>query len=329
MDLGVIPNLPSLTDVEEMLIAQVHCFMQICQHRGQQYKYRGHICHFAINVARVFSRLPVLPSKLNIIILKPPHSDEDDHASVERQFKKSWKAHHSGYSDIVINDEAIQELPINGYVDDQFTVLQHGGIDIGPGDYPNTQEPVSPSYTPDHSPPPSIPAATAHIPDGSPPNTRPNTSADSYYDGSSIFDEDDNDDNGADTTVVPNIVPDVGEFETLHRQIQSRPSYFTMGLVRRTPISKYSNWEKILSLAFPTLYPNGIGDYMQPRMREVAYADYVQHMISYKDGRFAHHSRFRFAAFNTLLRRQTTAKAGFFVRKTLDGASMTAEDIQA
>ncbi|KAF1962381.1 hypothetical protein CC80DRAFT_400118, partial [Byssothecium circinans] len=81
--------------------------------------------------------------------------------------------------------------------------------------------------------------------------------------------------------------------------------------------------------AFPTLYLNGIGDYMQPRMWEVVYADYVQHMISYKDGRFAYHSRFRFAAFNTLLRRQTTAKVGFFVRKTLDGASMTAEDIQA
>ncbi|KAF1951400.1 hypothetical protein CC80DRAFT_424644, partial [Byssothecium circinans] len=78
IDLGVIPNLPSLTNVEEMLIAQ------ICQHRGQQYKYRGHICHFTINVARVFSRLPILLSKLDIIILKLLHLDKDDHASVKR-----------------------------------------------------------------------------------------------------------------------------------------------------------------------------------------------------------------------------------------------------
>ncbi|KAF1952407.1 hypothetical protein CC80DRAFT_422865, partial [Byssothecium circinans] len=87
--------------------------------------------------------------------------------------------------------------------------------------------------------------------------------------------------------------------------------------------------EKILSLAFPTLYLNGISDYMQLRMREVAYADYVQHMISYKDGRFAYYLRFHFTTFNTLLRRQTTTKVGFFIRKTLDGASMIAEDIQA
>ncbi|KAF1957164.1 hypothetical protein CC80DRAFT_412235, partial [Byssothecium circinans] len=53
------------------------------------------------------------------------------------------------------------------------------------------------------------------------------------------------------------------------------------------------------------------------------------HMISYKDGRFTYYLRFHFIAFNTLLRRQTTAKVGFFVRKTLDGASITAEDIQA
>ncbi|KAF1960485.1 hypothetical protein CC80DRAFT_404153, partial [Byssothecium circinans] len=52
--------------------------------RGQQYKYRGHIYYFAINIARVFSRLPILLSKLNIIILKLLYLDEDDHASVER-----------------------------------------------------------------------------------------------------------------------------------------------------------------------------------------------------------------------------------------------------
>ncbi|KAF1951279.1 hypothetical protein CC80DRAFT_424955, partial [Byssothecium circinans] len=53
------------------------------------------------------------------------------------------------------------------------------------------------------------------------------------------------------------------------------------------------------------------------------------HIISYKDGRFTYYSRFHFATFNTLLRRQTTAKVGFFIRKTLDGASMMAKDIQA
>jgi uncharacterized protein DUF6570 len=34
-------DLPSLSQIEEMLIARVHTFVEVRQHRGQQYKYTG------------------------------------------------------------------------------------------------------------------------------------------------------------------------------------------------------------------------------------------------------------------------------------------------
>lgn len=48
------PELPALTPIEEMLLARVYIFMEVRQHRGLQYKYRGHICNFAVNTAKVF-----------------------------------------------------------------------------------------------------------------------------------------------------------------------------------------------------------------------------------------------------------------------------------
>ncbi|KAF1944713.1 hypothetical protein EJ02DRAFT_340484, partial [Clathrospora elynae] len=87
VDPGIMPPyLPALTPTEEMLIAKVHVFMEIRQHRGQQYKYFGHICHFAVNIGRVFNALPRLPEDLDIIIVKPPASGNDDPNAITRQF---------------------------------------------------------------------------------------------------------------------------------------------------------------------------------------------------------------------------------------------------
>ena len=84
-------HLPTITPAEEMLLARVHTFMEIRHHRGMQYKYRGHICHFAVNIAKVFNRLPRIPAELNVIILKPPAGKDDNPVAVNRQFRKDYK----------------------------------------------------------------------------------------------------------------------------------------------------------------------------------------------------------------------------------------------
>jgi hypothetical protein len=72
MDPGPMPlGLEQLTQIEEMLIARVHCFSEVRQVRGVQYKYKGHIVNFLTNTAKVYNRLPLLPEDVDVIIDRP------------------------------------------------------------------------------------------------------------------------------------------------------------------------------------------------------------------------------------------------------------------
>ena len=53
-----------------------------------------------------------------------------------------------------------------------------------------------------------------------------------------------------------------------------------------TPISEFTT-EGYWTQAFPTLFPTGAGDFRSPRVRSVTLADYLKHLMRYKDGRFA------------------------------------------
>ena len=55
MDPGsVAEHLLALTQVEEMLIARVHVYVEARQIRGQQYKYTGHVVNFLRDVGKVY-----------------------------------------------------------------------------------------------------------------------------------------------------------------------------------------------------------------------------------------------------------------------------------
>jgi hypothetical protein len=78
MDPGPIPpSLEPLTQIEEMLIARVHCFVEVRQVRGIQYKYKGHIVNFLTNTPKVYSRLPLPPEDLDVIIIRPFNWNKD------------------------------------------------------------------------------------------------------------------------------------------------------------------------------------------------------------------------------------------------------------
>lgn len=74
------------------------------------------------------------------------------------------------------------------------------------------------------------------------------------------------------------------------------------GIFRHVPMSEFSSRHASLSLAFPTLFPVGMAEFNRPRMRAVTYAQYIEHLMKYKDGRFARHPRFRYVVFNQLMR---------------------------
>ncbi|KAM4062541.1 ATP-dependent DNA helicase PIF1 [Hirsutella rhossiliensis] len=59
--------------------------------------------------------------------------------------------------------------------------------------------------------------------------------------------------------------------------------------IRRTPIDEFNRSQPLLSLAFPTLYPDGKADFVEPRLRSITYQDYLGHAMRWHDGRFARH----------------------------------------
>jgi hypothetical protein len=323
------PELPTLSPIEEMLLARVHIFMEVRQHRGLQYKYRGHICNFSVNTAKVFDRLPLLPSHLDIIILKPPPSPDDDPEAVNRQFRKDYKvrravvmqwllfltANHPGYSDILINTSTLNALPEDDYVDNQLTTI--------------VRDPSIPVVQSQQS----SPARSSSNPwDPSPSPAQDSEFGRSSSYGASVWDDlNAEDDLPPEVVVVPDMLSDLTEFDALRQQMQSntRENFLSMGSIRRTPIADLDAKERCLSLAFPSLYPTGLAEFVQPRLRDISYHSYVKLMLCYRDGRFARHPRFRYAAFNTIMRRQLQEKVGFFVKRYAGREEMTLEEIRA
>ena len=88
MDPRPLPDhLLLLTSIEEMVISRVHVSMQVWLVRGQQYKYKGHICNFSKDTARIYRKLPLLPKDVDLVVLKPAGNEEQ----ARRQFKKDFK----------------------------------------------------------------------------------------------------------------------------------------------------------------------------------------------------------------------------------------------
>ena len=79
-------------------------------------------------------------------------------------------------------------------------------------------------------------------------------------------------------------------------------NHLSMPSFQQTPLSEWNSDNYILRMIFPTLYPYKTGDFQQARQRTVKMSDYFQHFMKYKDYRFAQHSRFRYVAFNILMR---------------------------
>ena len=124
MDPGVLPaHLPTLTQVEEMVIARSHVQMVLYRYRGHQYHYSGHCVSFMQNMIKTVDMLPNLPSELDVMILRPSDHVENE-TQYQHQFRSdfrvrkghviTWlrflKANHPGYRDVTISPDRVQSL---------------------------------------------------------------------------------------------------------------------------------------------------------------------------------------------------------------------------
>ncbi|KJZ68228.1 hypothetical protein HIM_12379 [Hirsutella minnesotensis 3608] len=284
LDFGEVPdNLPDLSMVEEMLIARVHVHVKVLQVRGAQYKYRGHVVHFLRNVGRLFEELPVLPEELDIVLLRPP--DMEEGPRFQQQFARDFRRHHPGYRDIVVRQDRLQRLPLDGSV---VASIASQVADIPDGEVP--QGPVEEAVEED----PSDADASA-IPNLQVTDTELNALQSRLLNGA----------------------PDPERMADLEHMPPSAHAQHQIPLpsIRRTPLDEFNRSQPLLTLAFPTLYPDGEADFVEPRLRSITYQDYLAHAMRWQDGRFARHKTWPFVALNTLLRAQVRKRSEYFVRQ--------------
>jgi hypothetical protein len=313
LDPGPVPGeaiLPKLSQVEEMLISRVHCFVEVRQVRGQQYKYRGHIVNFLNNTAKIFNTLPLLPQDLDIIIIRPKGWNQDARMvnqtrkdfRVRKAVIKTWlhylRSNHPAYHPdvLAISDENLDALDDDAFVDDEMVIHE---IDEEAAD--NDDQPR-------------------------------------YNQDASKFEDEDLD---PEVVGVPDLHAENDELAELQTQLRQsgavrnvgrqprRKPHMSMPTPDQTPLSEFNKSHPLLSWAFPSLYPQGRAEFVDNRMREATYPEYVRHLLLYKDGRFAQHPRWRYVVFNTMMRTKVNEKAGFFVNRLHpEGKDLTVDDLR-
>ena len=143
---GPVPvELQGLTQTEEMLIARALPIMRVYIKPGGQSGYSGHCLNLPQHVQELASILPRYPRDLSIIIVKIKGKDNTfKDVKVRRE-----KVHHAllwllksnpHYSNVTINQHALESLPIDGVPSDIMTVGSENDIlsdeiilpDLGP-----------------------------------------------------------------------------------------------------------------------------------------------------------------------------------------------------
>jgi len=93
------------------------------------------------------------------------------------------------------------------------------------------------------------------------------------------------------------------------------------------PVSEYSD-EQIFCLAFPWLFPGGVGDINDPRLHEIDISDWAQNLLYYEDGRFAKDKLWSFFALNFIFRRRNEAQSRFFVKDFVGDSPPSLNDLK-
>ena len=245
---------------------------------------------------------PRLPEQINIIkVRKLGLNDTSKEFRVRRhnvQKALAWlKKHNPAYQDIIISDDRLNRLPEDGNLSGIQSVEYNDNIansstnDKGPAPQQND---CGDSTGETHS--------GVVLPD----------------EPSDIRQE------------VQDVVDDVVGGERRHNVTINLRGTVTIPWPTRDniPLSEFTT-QHFFTLAFPSLFPYGTGDFHINRERTcLSFSDWAEHLLWYKDGRFAHHPYFKFVVHNMLMRKRALKKSTFIVKQQLGDGHMTVSDLR-
>ena len=97
--------------------------------------------------------------------------------------------------------------------------------------------------------------------------------------------------------------------------------------VSNTAVSELTD-ERIFPLAFPWLFPGGVGDVKDFRQRNLPADEWAKRLIMYEDARFATDKIFCFYVLNYCVRRRNRNSGNFFVNRFSSGCSGDVESLR-
>jgi hypothetical protein len=93
------------------------------------------------------------------------------------------------------------------------------------------------------------------------------------------------------------------------------------------PISEYSD-TKLFCLAFPWLFPGGMGDIKESQERDVDIGEWAENLLFYEDGRFAKDNLWCFFTLNYIQRHRNKSQSRWFLKDFVGNSPPTLEDLQ-
>ena len=296
-----IPDcLGCLSDCEKMLIQKLSTHVPAHHLKYGVIGVKGHVCAFPQEISEICSVLPRLPSDCSVVrYVKEVHSRVIG-GTTTRLFKVRrnkvldalcWlKKYHVGYKDITINESNMDWMQDKEEADIPATVNTIAG---------ELEE------LDDIGPSPKI-------------NMNPVHESDFHVTHNGILVED--------APVLPSD-EDRHIAGILENAESGKEIFLNWPSVSNKAISELTE-EKIFPLAFPWLFPGGIGDIKDFRQRKLTADEWAKRLIMYEDARFATDKIFCFYVLNYCVRRRNRNSGNFFVNRFSSGCNGDVESLR-
>ena len=283
-----IPDcLSCLSDCEKMLIQKLNTHVPAHHLKYGVVGIKGHVCAFPQEISQVCSVLPRLPSDCSVVrYVKEMHSRVIGEQTVRLfRIRRSkvlaalhWlKVFHIGYQDITISESNMEWMKGAEEVD----------LPLAFEDRAEDLDEME-----DKGPSPIV-------------NVRPCEESDYHVTHSGFLVED------------SPVIPSEGDREIAQLLESTKPGgevVLSWPSVSDKAVSELTD-EKIFPLAFPWLFPGGIGDVKDFRERNLPADEWARRLIMYEDARFATDKIFCFYVLNYCVRRRNRSSSNFFVNK--------------
>ncbi|XP_060572109.1 uncharacterized protein LOC132730247 [Ruditapes philippinarum] len=294
--LPVPEKLHNLTIIEQQLICRIVPYIQIHMLKHGGIAAYGHCIAFPQNVNEPAKILPNLPKDINIIrVRRSGSNDTTKEFNVRRSVVENslrWlKANNPAYKDIIISTSRLNMLPNDAEinVDTIETMNVFNNPDKGPA-----QQQADPGEIDGHT----ISSITL-------PDNNLNIQAEIEMAVREAVDDD-------------NVKVKRGKkYVSIPWPTQSD-----------TPLSEFTT-KYFFTLAFPCLFPFGVGDFHINRPRTCkSMTDWAEHLMWFEDGRFAKHQYFKFIVHNIIMRKRTLEQSTFIVKQQLGENPISINDIK-